>query len=116
MHVVPKRWQLLAACVLAASAGMATAQSSDANVAPAAASKQAQEIARGDPARWYREDATPTQQMRTRRKEIGAALDEAKHACRRQSPAERAGCLKAAQDTWKQDMAALRSDVAAAAR
>lgn len=99
------------AALLALSVQPALAQSSDADVAPAAASKQAREIANGDPARWYREDATRQEQMRTRRKEIGAALDEAKNACKREPAAGRQACLRAAQDTWREEMAALRAEV-----
>jgi hypothetical protein len=103
--------RVLAAGLLAGACGLAGAQASnDAMVAPAAASKQAQEIARGDPARWYREDATAQQQWRTRQKEIGAALDEAKRACRQEPAAQRASCLKAAQDTYKEEMAAGRAE------
>jgi hypothetical protein len=103
--------RVLAAGLLAGACGLAGAQASnDAMVAPAAASKQAQEIARGDPARWYREDATAQQQWRTRQKEIGAALDEAKRACRQEPAAQRASCLKAAQDTYKEDMASARAE------
>lgn len=105
----------LLASLLALSAPLALAQSSDANVAPSAASKQAREIAGGDPARWYREDATRQERMRTRQKEIGAALDEAKHACRRGPAADRQACVKAAQDTWREEMAALRSEAPAQA-
>jgi hypothetical protein len=107
---------VLAACLLAGACGLAGAQASDdANVAPATASKQAQEIARGDPARWYREDATPQQQWKTRQKEIAAALDEAKRACRQEPAAQRASCLKAAQDTYKEDLARARAEVGALA-
>ncbi|WP_229511038.1 MULTISPECIES: hypothetical protein [unclassified Massilia] len=118
MHTDVK--QLLAAALLASASALAGAQSAteappapksnDAMVAPAAASKQAQEIARGDPARWYREDATSGQRWRTRQKEIGAALDEAKNACRQGPAAERQACLKAAQDTWKEEMASARAE------
>ena len=101
---------VLLAGLFGAAAPPALAQSSDANVAPAAASKQAREIARGDPVRWYREDTTRQERMRTRQKEIGAALEEAKNACKQGPASERASCLKAAQDTWRQEMAALRSD------
>jgi hypothetical protein len=111
----PTRRALLA-CLLAAAGGMAGAQTSnDAMVAPAAASKQAQEIAGGDPARWYREDATAQQQWKTRQKEIGAALDEAKRACRQEPAAQRAGCLKAAQATYKEEMANARKETSAGA-
>jgi len=101
---------LLAAAGTIASSGALAQTSNDAMVAPAAASKQAREMARGDPVRWYREDATTQQRMRTRQKEIGAALDEAKNACRQGPAAERPGCLKAAQETWKEEMAAARAE------
>ena len=101
---------LLAAVGTLASSGALAQTSNDAMVAPAAASKQAREMARGDPVRWYREDATTQQRMRTRQKEIGAALDEAKNACRQGPAAERPGCLKAAQETWKEEMAAARAE------
>ena len=59
----------------------------------------------GDPQRWYQEDTTPQAQLRTLRKEIAAALAEAKKACRLEPSATRASCLKDAQDTYRQDMA-----------
>ncbi len=114
--------RLFVACLLAAASAAAGAQdiatpaaagaqrSTDALVAPAAANQQAHEIARGDPVRWYREDATSQQRWRSRQKEIGAALDEAKNACRQGPPPERANCLKAAQATWKEEMAAARAE------
>lgn len=101
---------LLAAAGAIASSGALAQTSNDAMVAPAAASKQAREIAHGDPVRWYREDATTQQRWRTRQKEIGAALDEAKNACRQGPAPERAACLKAAQETWKEEMAAARAE------
>ena len=102
---------LLAAALFAAAGTMAGAQNSnDAMVAPAAAGKQAREIAEGDPARWHREDATAQQRWHTRQKEIGAALDEAKNACRQEPAAQRSGCLKAAQATWKEEMASARAE------
>lgn len=105
---------LLAACLLASAGATAHApQSNDTLVAPAAANKQAHEIARGDPARWYREDATSQQRRRTRQKEIGAAFEEAKIACRQGPATERADCLKAAQATWKEEMAAERAEASA---
>jgi len=97
--------------LLAGAAPLALAQAStDANVPPAAASKQAREIAQGDPVRWYKEDATRQERMRTRTKEIGAALDEAKNACKQQPAAERQACLQTAQATWEKEMKALRAD------
>jgi hypothetical protein len=59
----------------------------------------------GDPQRWYQEDSTAQAQLRTLRKEITAALAEAKKACRSEPSAARASCLKDAQDTYRQDMA-----------
>jgi hypothetical protein len=113
-HIDLKRMvvaSLLATASAIASTGALAQTSNDAMVAPAAASKQAREIARGDPVRWYREDATTQQRWRTRQKEIGAALDEAKNACRQGPAAERSSCLKAAQETWKEEMAAARAEV-----
>lgn len=101
---------LLAAAGALAGAGALAQTSNDAMVAPAAANKQAHEVARGDPVRWYREDATTQQRWRTRQKEIGAALDEAKNACRQGPAAQRSSCLKAAQDTWKEEMTAARAE------
>ena len=101
---------LIIGALLAGAAPLALAQASiDANVPPAAASKQAREIARGDPVRWYKEDTTRQERMRTRTKEIGAALDEAKNACKQAPAAERQACLQAAQASWETEMKALRA-------
>lgn len=59
----------------------------------------------GDPARWYAEDATAQAQMKTLRKEIGAALQEAQAECKRAPSSERGACLKEARDTYQRDMA-----------
>jgi len=96
------------ACVLAAAAFAASAQesgqaSTDANVNPVAARQQAQEIAKGDPPRWYRDD--PAQQ--TLRKELGAALQEAQNACRKAPAAERKSCMNEARATWQRETAQL---------
>ncbi|GEM_PF-519871 len=88
-------------------------ESSDQNVPPAVAHKQAAEIARGDPARWSREDFSDAARVANLRKEIGAALQESQGACRSQPKAERAACMKQARDTYQQDMAALRAQIAA---
>ena len=103
----------LGGALLAGAASLAQAQaqpSTDANVPPAAAREQAREIAHGDPVRWYKEDTTRQERMRTRTKEIGAALDEAKNACKGAPAAERSACLKAAQATWESDMKAVRAE------
>lgn len=86
--------------------------SSDALVEPAAASKQAREIAQGDPARWYREDATSQARLRTLQKEIGAALQEAQNACKKMPAAERNACMQEARATYQRDMAQARERVA----
>jgi len=100
--------RILFACAVAGTASAALAQapapaSTDANVNPIAARQQAQEIARGDPARWYRDD--PAQQ--TLRKELGAALQEAQNACRKAPAAERKSCLSEARATWQRETAQL---------
>nr|WP_314633022.1 hypothetical protein [uncultured Janthinobacterium sp.] len=59
----------------------------------------------GDPQRWYQEDSTQEAQLRTLRKEIAAALAEAKKSCQQEPAATRAACLKEAQDTYQQDLA-----------
>lgn len=90
--------------VLALSCAAFAAQAQD-YTPPQNVQLQQQEIAKGDPARWHREDVTPAQKERTLRKEIGAALAEAKQACAKGPAAERARCLKQAQDTYRHDMA-----------
>lgn len=109
MRTFPTVLRAACACLLG-SALLAHAQtqprtSSDALVEPAAASKQAREIAQGDPARWYREDATRQAQLRTLHKEMGAALQEAKNACKKAPTAERSACLQEARTVYQQDMA-----------
>ena len=94
----------LAGLALSAAAQTAPRSSQDANVDPVAARQQAREIARGDPVRWYRED--PDEQ--TRRKEIGAALQEARNACRQRPAAERKACTAEAQAIHAREMAQLR--------
>jgi hypothetical protein len=109
-------WRAAAlACALLTTSLAATGQNGDRNVDPVAANQQAAEIARGDPARWYRDDATHAARLRTLQKEMGAALREAQNACRQGPKAERADCLKAARATWQHDMAAAREQRAATA-
>lgn len=98
-------------CALAAltfAAGAVSAQEagsgSDRVVDPTAARQQAQEIAKGDPPRWYRNDS----EQQTLRKEIGAALQEAQNACRQQPASERKACMQEARLAWQRDMAQLR--------
>jgi hypothetical protein len=93
---------LLLACVLVACT-LAQAQS-DATVDRAVARKQAGEVAGGDPARWHDEDMSRQARLRTLQKEIGAAWEEQKKACRAGPAAERDVCLRQARQTWQADM------------
>jgi hypothetical protein len=90
--------------VMMACAALA-AQAQDDTTPPQNVQLQKQEIARGEPARWSQPDRTSAEQARTLRKEIGAALAEAKQACKQAAAAERSACLKEAQDTYQADMA-----------
>lgn len=101
-----------AACLLILSAAQAQ-ESSDQNVPAATARQQAAEMARGDPARWFREDATAAARLRTLQKEIGAGLQEAQGNCRRMPAAERSACNKDARATYQQEMAGARARVIA---
>ncbi|KQV84923.1 hypothetical protein ASD15_07205 [Massilia sp. Root351] len=79
---------------------------------PEVAVQQKQEIKRGDPARWTREDRTPAQQMATLRKEINAALAEARAECKQLAQQERADCMKEAQATYAADIGNMRQQIA----
>ena len=76
----------------------------DSTVGKAVAAKQANEIRSADPARWHRDDPSRQARLRTLQKEIGAAYQEAKNACREGAAAERSACLKEARATYEQDM------------
>ena len=86
-----------------------TQVNSDTLVEPAAARQQAREIAQGDPARWYREDTTRQAQLRTLQKEMGAALQEARNACKKRPAAQRNACLQEARATYRRDMEQARA-------
>jgi hypothetical protein len=101
----PKQsWPALALACLVAAAGMSAQAQDDSTVDPAVKAKQSSEIRRGDPARWYRDDPTRQARLRTLQKEIGAAYQEAKNACREGAAAGRGACLKEARATYEQDM------------
>jgi hypothetical protein len=85
------------------------AVSSDANVPAPVARRQADEIARGDPARWYQEDTSAAARQRRLEKEVGAALQEALGACHAEPVAQRAACAKAARTLYRQELAAARA-------
>ena len=95
------------------TAGAPANESSDANVPPATAHKQAAEIARGEPARWSHEDMSMAARLKNKRKEIAAALQESQGVCRSRPREERAACLKQARDTYQQDMAGVRGELTA---
>ena len=84
-------------------------ESRDSNVPPATAAKQAAEIARGDPSRWYQEDRTLQARLRTLHKEISAGLQEAQGACRTLAVSERGACLREARAAYQHDMAGARA-------
>ncbi|MYM68202.1 hypothetical protein GTP45_15380 [Pseudoduganella sp. FT55W] len=90
--------------VTMACAALAAAHAQD-TTPPQNVTLQKQEIARGEPARWSKPDSTKAEQERTLRKEIGAALAEAKQACQKGPAAERSTCLKEAQATYQSDLA-----------
>ena len=90
--------------VMMACATLAAAHAQD-TTPPQNAQLQHQELAKGDPPRWSQPDTTKAQQVHTLRKEIGAALAEARQACRKGPAEERSACLKEAQATYQRDMA-----------
>ncbi len=106
---------LVGACALLAAVGVAHAQSTpepvstDANVPPATAAKQAREIARGEPSRWFHEDTSMAARLRRLQKEIGAGLQEAQGACRKMPAAERSACMSEARATYQKEMAGART-------
>lgn len=100
------------AALLAAAPSFAQ-ESTDSNVPPAVAQKQAAEISRGDPARWFQDDTTVAERLRTLRKEIGAGLQENLGACRKLAASERAACTREARAIYQRDMAAAPAMAAA---
>ncbi len=112
---------LLGSCLMAHAQTQAQTQTQtqtqgDSLVEPVAARQQAREIAQGDPARWTREDTTAQARLRTMQKEMGAALQEAKNACKRMPAAERSACLKQAQTVYQNDMAQAKEQLAGQAQ
>jgi hypothetical protein len=87
------------------------AQTSD-TTPPAVAKNQAREIAHGEPARWQKADRSMQAQIATKRKEIGAALNEAKVECKQMAASERDECMREARATYQEDMANVRELVA----
>jgi membrane-bound lytic murein transglycosylase B len=79
---------------------------------PEVAVHQKQELRHGDPARWSKPDRTQAQQMATLRKEINAALAEAKAGCKQLPRDERSECMKEAQATYIADISNMREQIA----
>ncbi|CAN7482451.1 hypothetical protein [Massilia sp. LjRoot122] len=113
MRYLPTVLRGACACLLGTTLFAHAQTSSDALVDPVAAKQQAREIAQGDPARWYREDASRQAQLRTLHKEIGAALQEAKNACKKVAASERSACLQEARATYQRDMQQTREQAPA---
>jgi hypothetical protein len=100
-------WPALLGAALAC--GSAAAQEAQAPLTPpAVAAHQQAELAKGDPHRWYQDDATLQARLANLRKEIGAAYAEAKIACQQGPASERAACLKDARRTYQHDLANAR--------
>jgi hypothetical protein len=93
---------------LAVMYGTAWAQTTPAAVAQ----QQQREIAHGEPARWAKEDGTLQAQLATKRKEIGAALNEALNDCKSAAAAERQACIREARETYRRDIANVKQLVA----
>ena len=118
--LIPPLAAVLAGCALLI-AGSTLAQSepstsTDANVPPATAQKQAAEISHGDPARWYKADTSVDQRLRTLQKEIGAGLQEAQGACRKLAASERAACMQQARTPYTHDRSQARQRAIADSR
>jgi hypothetical protein len=108
MRQSQQSWRAIAlgcsVATLLAAAGTSAMAQDDSTVDQAVKAKQASEIRRGDPSRWYRDDPSRQARLHTLQKEIGAAYQEAKNACREGAAAERGACLKDARATYEQDM------------
>jgi len=92
-----------------AAAALAMAMTAQAQVTPPeVATRQQQELKRGDPPRWFKDNKTTEAQLATLRKEIGAARHEAQAACKSMAGAEKTACMRDAQATYDGDMANLR--------
>lgn len=112
-RIIVKR--IIAGAALAAGlAGIAGLGSNAAaqSTSPAMAQQQQREIARGEPARWMKADGTMQAQIATKRKEIGAALNEALNDCKGAASGERKACVREARETYRRDMASVQDLVA----
>lgn len=82
--------------------------SSDLNLPPETLRQQKAEIARGDPQRWFAEDATAAARLKTIHKEIAAGLQESLGACKGLPASARGACAKEARSIYQQEMAGAR--------
>jgi len=105
-------FRAICATALLAASAVVSAQSTDANVPPAAAAKQTREVASGaDPARWHQTDDSRAARLATLKKEIGAAQAEAQRACATQAANARSSCMADAKATYLRDMAGAEAQV-----
>lgn len=99
----------LIGALLAGVLGLGASAGAVAQTTPAAAAQhQQRELAKGEPARWMKEDRTIQAQLATKKKEIGAALNEALAECKRAQASERGACVKEARATYRNDMMQVR--------
>jgi hypothetical protein len=104
----------LIGALLAGVLGLGMSAGAAAQTTPAAtAQHQQRELARGEPSRWMKEDRTVQAQLATKKKEIGAALNEALAECKRTQASERSACVKQARETYRNDLANARELVTA---
>lgn len=108
MHNVIPGLAFAAATLLALPGQAQVANSGDDNVDPALARHQAEELAKGDPARWFQEDLTPEAKLRTGSKEAAAALRENLADCKKLGAPERRDCMQQARQTYREEMARAR--------
>lgn len=112
MHAFRHHRKVLLAALLVGASSAVLAQTSDATVPPAAAARQAGEVASpADPARWTQDDGSRASRLATLRKEIGAAQAEALRACAAQAAGARTGCVAAARASYQRDMAGAEAQV-----
>ncbi|SHH07497.1 hypothetical protein [Massilia sp. CF038] len=105
------RTALLGAAMVCSAIAQAQVQvpaSGDENVAPELARHQAMELSKGDPARWFQEDVTPEQKLRTSSKESAAALRENLADCKKLGSRDRRDCEQQAHQTYREEMARAR--------
>jgi len=104
MKITFIRGSVAGLCLLACGAGQAQMQDRDQTPSSTVPQNADAGPRATDPQRWYVDDATRQEQLRTLRKEIGAALQEAQKQCQAMAAADRDGCMKDARSTYQHDM------------